>query len=137
MTPSVPLPEAGARVERTRRITANEEERFVALSGDANPLHTEDPFPVEHGFRRRLAHGLLVTAAVLPAIGELLPSRGFVCLSQQMRYHRPVHVDEDVRITVEVKHVTAALGIVVVGMTVHGADGAIALSGEVQTKLLA
>lgn len=137
MTMVPELPTVGARHTITRRLTAADEAAFVALSGDRNPLHIDDAFAQQHGFNRRLSHGLLVTAAVLPAIGALLPARGFVCLTQQMRFHRPVHVDETLQVAVEIKHVTPALGVAVVGMTVHGEDGALALSGEVQTRLLA
>jgi 3-hydroxybutyryl-CoA dehydratase len=47
-------------VERT--ITADDIDRFCELSGDRNPLHTDDAHAQAGGFRGRIAHGLLVVS---------------------------------------------------------------------------
>jgi acyl dehydratase len=51
----------GLRVETERRVvTAADIDAFVVLSGDANPLHTDDEYARSVGFAGRIAHGLLV-----------------------------------------------------------------------------
>jgi len=51
----------GLRFETERRIvTAADIDAFVELSGDANPLHTDDEHARAVGFAGRIAHGLLV-----------------------------------------------------------------------------
>jgi acyl dehydratase len=51
----------GLRFEAERRVvTAADIDAFVELSGDANPLHTEDEYARSVGFAGRIAHGLLV-----------------------------------------------------------------------------
>ncbi len=111
------------------------EEAFVAVCGDPNPLHLDDAFAAQHGFGARITHGLLMAALALPAIGAVLGTRGFVCLSQTLKYHRPASLRDDLAITATVRHVTAALGLVVVALEVHGPAGLV-VSGEVQTRLL-
>jgi acyl dehydratase len=51
----------GLRIESDRRvITAADIDAFVELSGDRNPLHTDDAYARDAGFAGRIAHGLLV-----------------------------------------------------------------------------
>jgi acyl dehydratase len=51
----------GLRVETERRVvTAADIDAFAELSGDANPLHTDDEYARSVGFAGRIAHGLLV-----------------------------------------------------------------------------
>jgi 3-hydroxybutyryl-CoA dehydratase len=51
----------GLTIETERRVvTAADIEAFVELSGDRNPLHTDDDAARDAGFAGRIAHGLLV-----------------------------------------------------------------------------
>ena len=51
----------GLRIETERRVvTAADIDAFVELSGDRNPLHTDDDYARGSGFAGRIAHGLLV-----------------------------------------------------------------------------
>jgi acyl dehydratase len=51
----------GLRIETERRVvTPADIDAFVDLSGDRNPLHTDDDHARRVGFAGRIAHGLLV-----------------------------------------------------------------------------
>jgi 3-hydroxybutyryl-CoA dehydratase len=131
----VQTPTVGATAARTVPLSPALEDAFVALSGDSNPLHTDDAFAAATGFGSRISHGLLVAALTLPALGAVLGTPGFLCLSQTLKYHRPVALSDVLEVTATIRHVTAALGIVVVGLEVRvGAQ--VVLSGEVQAKVL-
>jgi 3-hydroxybutyryl-CoA dehydratase len=109
------------------------EDAFLALAGDTNPLHIQDTFAIQQGFATRLAHGLLVASVALPAVAEAIGTPGFMCLAQTIRFHRAVLVNNEVRTTATIKHVTEGLGIVVVGIEVH-VGNSLVLSGEIQAK---
>jgi len=52
---------AGQKVETERRVvSAADIDAFCELSGDHNPLHTDDEYARAAGFAGRIAHGLLV-----------------------------------------------------------------------------
>jgi 3-hydroxybutyryl-CoA dehydratase len=52
---------AGQKVETERRVvSAADIDAFSELSGDRNPLHTDDEYARDAGFAGRIAHGLLV-----------------------------------------------------------------------------
>ena len=51
----------GQKIERERRVvSAADIDAFCELSGDRNPLHTDDEHARAAGFTGRIAHGLLV-----------------------------------------------------------------------------
>jgi 3-hydroxybutyryl-CoA dehydratase len=51
----------GLTIETERRVvTAADIDAFVELSGDRNPLHTDDTYARSVGFAGRVAHGMLV-----------------------------------------------------------------------------
>lgn len=51
----------GRKVETERHVvSAADIDAFCDLSGDRNPLHTDDEYAREAGFAGRIAHGLLV-----------------------------------------------------------------------------
>jgi acyl dehydratase len=53
--------EEGATLESApRRVTRDDIDAFIRLTGDDNRLHTDDDFAREQGFRGRIAHGALV-----------------------------------------------------------------------------
>lgn len=130
------LPGPGERSTLVRVIDAHDEDRFIAVSRDQNLLHTADSYAVSQGFTQRLAHGLLVASAVLPAIGELLRGRAFICLTQQIRYTRAVYPGDELHITAEVRQVAASVGVLVIATTIADARGTLLLDGEVRLKVL-
>lgn len=45
-----------------RRVSVEDIETFIKLTGDDNRLHTDDAFARSHGFEGRIAHGALVVS---------------------------------------------------------------------------
>ncbi len=77
-------------------VTVTEEmmKQFMDLSGDVNPLHTDDDFAVEQGYREKVVYGLLTTSFISKLIGVLLP--GKYCLLQgiDVKYTKPVYAGD-------------------------------------------
>ncbi len=48
---------------------------FAHLTGDMNPLHTDDDFARQDGFPARVAHGMLVLSFYSTLVGMYLPGR--------------------------------------------------------------
>lgn len=129
------MPLVGHQVTLRRTVSAADEDAFLALSTDPNPLHRDDGFARVHGHEARIAHGLLVTSFCLPAIAAAVGTDGFMCLAQSMRFTRPVRLGDALQLRATVTHVTPALRLAVVSYDVH-VDGSTVLTGEVHTKLL-
>ena len=54
-----------------RTITESDVMQFAGLSGDFNPLHTDEEFAKETVFRKRIAHGLLGLSITSGLMGRL------------------------------------------------------------------
>ena len=79
----------GQKIESERRVvSAADIDAFCELSGDHNPLHTDDEHARAAGFAGRIAHGLLVLSiatglrsegrcrhGIRPFHSQMMPSR--------------------------------------------------------------
>jgi acyl dehydratase len=72
-------------------LTASEITAFCLISGDHNPLHTDDAHARTAGFRERIAHGLLVVsiASGLPSSADDWVLNTF--LEESRRFRGPVY----------------------------------------------
>ena len=75
---------------------------FAELSEDRNPIHLCDEAGRASVFGERVAHGMLSASLFSAIIGERLPGRGTVYLSQSLRFRAPVRVGDEVTATVTV-----------------------------------
>ncbi|MBT2302022.1 MaoC family dehydratase N-terminal domain-containing protein [Variovorax paradoxus] len=86
------------RIVRTPRRTITEADvvAFAGLSGDFNPLHTDEPFAREAGFDGRIAHGpmILGMALGLGARAGLFDGTVLGMLGVQWSFHAPVRAGD-------------------------------------------
>lgn len=128
------LPTVGATVSRTHTFSAEEVARFADLVGDHNPIHLDAQFAATTVFGRPIAHGMLVASLLSALLGEDLPGRGSIYLSQSLRFETPVFVGDTVTATVEVIAVRAEKRIITLHTTCTRSDGIRAISGEAVIK---
>ncbi|MCP9485394.1 MAG: SDR family oxidoreductase [Gaiellaceae bacterium MAG52_C11] len=135
-----PLPFAriveGEEVSWRHTVTAAEVDAFVELSGDLNPLHLDDAFARQNGFRGRVVHGMLVGAFLSRVLGTVFPGPGVLWLSQTIRFQSAVYVDETIEVTVRIAHKSESLRTLVLETSVLTESGASALTGEAKVMML-
>jgi len=98
--------EVGMTFETPRRtVTEADVVAFAGVSGDFNPLHTDEEFAKNGPFGRRIGHGVL-TLAILTGLWDRL---GFLTGSveafygiDKLRFTRPVFFGDSLRATVKV-----------------------------------
>lgn len=69
---------------------------FAQISGDQNPLHLDDGYAEKSRFGRKIVHGILVSSLISKIIGMKLPGEGSIYLEQNIRFRKPVYVDEKI-----------------------------------------
>ena len=74
-------------------------EGFVSIFADRHPLHTEETYAIARGFRSKVMHGNILNGFLSYFIGECLPDREVMILSQEIKYQRPVYLRD--RLTLE------------------------------------
>lgn len=75
----------------TKTITDADIQTFADLIGDHNSVHLDDAFAAKTRFGRRIAHGMLSGSLISAVIGEQMPGRGAVYLSQSLKFVAPVY----------------------------------------------
>jgi phosphate acetyltransferase len=125
----------GDAVRWRHEVTAEEVDAFARMSGDVNPLHLDDAFSEERGFRGRVVHGALVNAFISRLLGTELPGPGCLWLSQSTRFTRPVYVADPIEVVVRVVHKSEALRTLVLETTVENLLGETLLVGEAKVSV--
>jgi 3-hydroxybutyryl-CoA dehydratase len=96
MTARIEHFEPGQRASYRKTFTEEDVERFIAITGDVNPLHVDDEFAAGTRFGRRVLHGMLTASLFSTMVGMLIPGTGAVYRSQSLAFLRPVHVGDTV-----------------------------------------
>jgi acyl dehydratase len=91
-------------VSARRTITEADVARFAGLSGDFNPLHTDEVYGQTTPFGTRIAHGLLVVAIGSGLVNQAGWFEGttLALLEMTTRFVRPVHFGDTVHQRLEV-----------------------------------
>lgn len=91
-------------VSKARTLTEADVAMFAGLSGDYNPLHTNEQFAKATPFRGRIAHGLLVQSIASGLANQTLVFDGTTVAIKEMliRYHAPARAGDTVHIELTV-----------------------------------
>ena len=101
----IDLLEVGMMASYSQTITDADIKSFAGISGDNNPVHMSDEFAKESRFGRRIAHGLLSASFFSAIFGTKLPGTGCVYVSQNIKFLRPVHLNDTVNASVTIKSI--------------------------------
>jgi 3-oxoacyl-[acyl-carrier protein] reductase len=98
--------QVGDSASLERVIEAEDVRRFVALTGDDNPLHVDRAYAETTPFKDVVVHGMLGASFLSTLIGTQLPGKGALWLSQSLEFVAPVRLGDRLRVvaTVEKKH---------------------------------
>lgn len=92
----------GMRISYSQTITDSDIKCFAGLSGDHNPVHIDEQFAVKSRFGKRIAHGLISASFFSQLFGTKLPGPGCVYTAQNLKFLKPVFIDDTVTATIEV-----------------------------------
>lgn len=86
-------------------ITAEMMQMFRQLSGDINPLHTDDDYAKAAGFPQKVVYGMLSASFFSTLVGVYLP--GKYCLLHEVKssFIRPVFVGDTLEISGKISHI--------------------------------
>ncbi len=83
-------------------VTDEKVRTFAKISGDDNPIHVNDEFAAKSRFGKRIAHGILITSFISKVIGRDFPGDGTIYVSQQVKFKRPVFIEDKISVRIEV-----------------------------------
>jgi acyl dehydratase len=121
-------------VSESRAVTAAEISSFSMLTGDHNPLHTDDAFAQRSGYRERIAHGLLIVSITsgLRSLADDWSLNAY--LEETRRFRAPVYPGDEIHMVSTVTAVRRSnsdptRGIVTLTVEVRTQDGDVVQDG--------
>ncbi len=73
-------------------ITEEKMEAFRMISGDVNPLHTDEDFAQKKGFETKVVYGLLTASFFSTLVGVYLPGERCLIQETNFKFLKPVHI---------------------------------------------
>jgi acyl dehydratase len=119
----------GATASRTRTVTADDIERFTAMTGDRNPLHYDAVLAAATRFGGIVVQGGVTTGLLNAVVAEDLPGPGSVFLHTDWSYRAPVRPGDTITATVEVLERRADKPITTLSTVIVNQDGVVVVDG--------
>lgn len=88
--------EVGMSATFSKTITETDVYLFAGISGDFNPMHTNEEFAKTTPFGTRIAHGALPQSLIAPVLGMKLPGLGTVALEVTARFKAPTYFGDTI-----------------------------------------
>ena len=90
------------------RVNSEKLDKFLKISGDINPLHTDTEYSKSRGFSDRVVHGMLTSIFFSTLVGVYLPGKYCILQGIDIQFSKPVYIDDILTITGKVSYVNEA-----------------------------
>ncbi|HFO3896373.1 TPA: MaoC family dehydratase, partial [Escherichia coli] len=102
----------GQKASFEKTITEADVLIFSGISGDINSVHINEEAAKKSIFKKRVAHGVLVSSLTSAVLGMKLPGEGTIYLRQENNFRKPVFIGDTVKATCEVVDINKEKNIV-------------------------
>ena len=92
----------GDSAQISKTITEAVVNDFARVTGDFNPIHTDQAYAEKTPFKGRIAHGALSIGLFSNILGNILPGHGSIYLSHEIKFLAPVRIGDTITARVEV-----------------------------------
>ena len=119
-----------------RIITKKDVLSFATLTGDWNPLHTDEKYASKSQFGQNIVHGMLAGSLFSALIGMYCPGENSLYLSQTLDFRSPIFYNDLVEVRGEVVAKNDSIKVITLKTEILK-EGKIVINGEAKVKLLA
>jgi len=120
----------GEKARLSRTVTEDDIRQMAELTGDFNPVHTDEAFATRTRFKGRIAHGVFSAGLISAVLGTKLPGPGAVYLKQTLDFLYPVRARDILTAEVEVTAWRADKRIITLKTRCLNQDGRDVVDGE-------
>ena len=106
------LAEKTASLSHVYQVTPEVYDSFQRCSQDMNPLHTDEAFAKAKGFRGCVMYGNILNAFISHFVGMCLPTPHVMIQSQDINFHKPVFLNDEITLEAGIDTVSEAVNIV-------------------------
>jgi 3-hydroxybutyryl-CoA dehydratase len=97
--------QAGDEFRHKYSYTQDDVNTYARISGDTNPLHTDEAAGKASPFGRNIMHGFLGASVFTKIFGALWYADGHVYMSQNLKWLKPMFVDTEYEAVITVKEI--------------------------------
>lgn len=101
-----------SNISHTYKVTPEVYYSFQRCSNDFNPLHTDGQWAKDNGFPECVMYGNILNAFISHFVGMLLPSRNVIIQTQDIAFHKPVFLNDEIKLESSIEDVSEALGVI-------------------------
>jgi len=107
---------------------------FIRTFNDKNPLHTNQNFAIEKGFKDIVMHGNILGGFLSYFIGECLPIQEVAILEQRMKFHNPFYIGDSLALKAKITQISEAVGFIKFKCEFRNQASLLIAKGEIQIK---
>ena len=105
---------------------------FAKLSGDDNPLHTNEEYASSTSFKKRVCSGMFLSSFFSTLVGMYLPGKHALHISQSLNFVNPCFIGEMITVEGKVIDKSAATKIIKLETTISNESGKRIIDGKAQ-----
>lgn len=117
-------------------LTNEIQQSFIQNFKDQNPLHTDEAFAREKGFKGRVMHGNILNGFLSYFVGECLPVKNVIIHSQEIQFKNPVYANDELDFSAEVNGVYESVNSVEFKFIFRNQEKKTVAKGKIQIGLL-
>ncbi len=99
-------------------LTEDMMQKFLEITGDVNPLHTDNSFAAKKGFGGRVVYGMLTASLISTLGGCWLPGKHCLIQGVETKFACPVYVGDTLTVVGEVSKLDMELRYLEVKVTI-------------------
>lgn len=119
------IQELAPGMEACFSVTITEEmlKKFMEISGDVNPLHTDAAFAQAKGYPGRVAYGMLTASLYSTLAGVYLPGEHCLLWEVNSKFTAPVFVGDELEVCGKVSEVNESYGFIRIKARIRNQKG--------------
>ena len=118
------------------KVTPGIYKGFISIFNDNNPLHTNEKFAVGKGFKEKIMHGNILNGFLSYFIGECLPSKDVLIQTQEIKYLKPVYLNDNLTLHAEIEELYESVNSIEFKYYFENQDKVKVARGTIQIGLL-
>ena len=109
---------------------------FIELFNDRNPLHTDETFAQQKGFKSKVMHGNILNGFLSYFVGECLPLKNVIIHSQEIKFSKPIFLHDTITLHAQVKEFFESVNALQIAFYFENSDNMKLAKGNIQIGIL-
>ena len=109
---------------------------FIQVFKDKNCLHVDKAYAESKGFNDVVMHGNILNGFLSYFVGECLPLKNVIIHSQEIKFAKPVHLNDRLQLCATITDVIESVNVVIFNLFFQNADQVKVAKGKLQIGVL-